>query len=82
VQIGGVQFPNVVAVNFGPESPERDFGKRGIFGWGLGPLGRGSLDAARTACRGPGATNCPGLGLGYGPDEFGQPRASHALLAW
>jgi hypothetical protein len=68
-------------MNFGQKSPECDFGKRGIFGRGLGPLRRGSLDAARMACGGPGATNCLGLGLGYGSDDFGQPGASQVLLA-
>jgi hypothetical protein len=68
-------------MNFGQKSPERDFGKRGIFGRGPGALRRGPLDAARMACGGPGATNCLGPGLGYGPDEFGRHRASHALLA-
>jgi hypothetical protein len=81
VQIGGVQFRFVVAVNFGPKSPERGFAKRGIFGWALGPLGCDSLDPARTACRCPGATNCLGPSHGCGPNDFGQSRASQALLA-
>jgi hypothetical protein len=68
-------------MNFGQKSPERDFGKRGIFGLGRGPLRRGPLDAARMACDGPGATNCLAPGLGYALDDFGQPRASQALLA-
>jgi hypothetical protein len=68
-------------MNFGQKSPERDFGKRGIFGRVPGPHRRGPLDAARMACDGPGATNCLAPGLGYGPDEFGRHRASQALLA-